>query len=170
MIRSTIIIILSLVLDTGAFLADSINAVALQTSNQENLLTRNDTVFLYGIPTNGNDTKNGKLACAKVVSIILRKAGVRIPILLGVSGIETKLSGWKTVSCSDSLKPGDLVIWKYRFKSNGNRRPGDCSAHIGIYTEKGYFHNSPLSKKPVFNGPSLLGFRFKYALRPPEKP
>jgi hypothetical protein len=154
----------------GADLAGSINFTALQTEDSLNLYSNNDKVYLYGIQTNGKDTRNGQWACAKVVSIILIKSGVNIPVQLGVCGIETKLSNWEKIIDKDSLVPGDVVVWTSIVKGNKSKAcTGGGTCHIGIFTDKGYFHNSPLSKRPTFNGISLLGFKFKYALRPPKK-
>ena len=41
---------------------------------------------------------------------------------------------------------------------------GTC--HVGINSEKGFFHNNPLGYSPIYDGVGLkLGYTFKYALR-----
>jgi hypothetical protein len=150
--------------------ASQINKVALETRTEENLYIKDKKVYLYGQQTNGADTRNGQLACAKVVSIILIKAGIKLSLQLGVAGIESNLKDWERIGNKKDLKPGDVVIWVSTIK--GNR---DCSCtgggtcHVGIYTEKGYFHNNPLGHSPIFNGIGLLlKYKFKVAYRPPQ--
>jgi hypothetical protein len=153
-----------------ADLADVINATALKAKDSVNFSMTNGKTYLYGTQTNGPDTRNGQWACAKVVSIILIKSGVDMPMQLGVCGCETKLSKWKKIYSKDSLVPGDVVVWTSRFKGNRSKACTGCgTCHIGIFTKKGYFHNDPLLKKPGFGGLSLLGFKFKYGLRPPQQ-
>jgi hypothetical protein len=165
-----IFLILAAFPGSGADLAGVINSTALKAKDTPNYSVVHDKAYLYGVQTNGPDTRNGQWACAKVVSIILIKSGVDMPMQLGVCGCETKLSEWKKIFCKDSLAPGDVVVWTSRFKGNKNKACTGCgTCHIGIFTEKGYFHNDPLFKKPGFGGLSLIGFKFKYALRPPKQ-
>lgn len=154
-----------------AGLAENINEAALNALSDSNLVVADDKVILYGVQTNGIDTKNGKYGCAKVVSVTLRRAGVNIPVLLGVAGIETELRKWMKVRKSDSLLPGDVVVWISRFKGvKGGACIGGGTCHVGIYSENGYFHNNPLGNSPIYNGIGLkLGYKFKYAFRPPRK-
>jgi hypothetical protein len=151
--------------------AEKINAAAMNGLADSNLVVKNKQVFLYGIHTNGEDTKKGKYGCAKVVSVTLRKAGVKIPITLGVSGIETELKGWERIGEEDSLLPGDVVVWVSRFKGNSNGAcTGGGTCHVGILCKKGFFHNNPLGYRPIFNGLGLqFGYKFKYGFRPPNK-
>jgi hypothetical protein len=149
---------------------DKIDQAALHGLDDTNLVFKDKRVFLYGVRTNGPDTKMGKYGCAKVVSVTLRHAGIDLPILLGVSGIETELKDWKRIASRDSLLPGDVVIWVSRFKGN---KDGTCTGsgtcHVGICSTKGYFHNNPLGYHPIFNGIGLkFGYIFKYGLRPPD--
>lgn len=149
-------------------LALQINQTALDTKETPNLYRKNKKVYLYGIQTNGADTDKGRLACAKVVSIILMKAGVKMSQQLGVAGIEQSLQGWQKISNEDELRPGDVVIWTSNFKGNANCAcTGGGTCHVGIYTSKGYFHNDPLHDKPIFNGIGLwFKYKFKVAYRP----
>jgi hypothetical protein len=151
-----------------ADLAQLINQAALHGLDDTSLVVKNKKVILFGIQTNGADTKNGKYGCAKVVSVTLRKAGVDIPVTLGVSGIEMQLRTWNKIRDEDSLQPGDVVIWTSRFKGNKN---GSCTGggtcHVGIKSEKGMFHNNPLGYQPIYDGLGLAtGYKFKLGLRP----
>lgn len=154
-----------------AGLAENINEAAVNALSDSNLVVANDKVVLYGVQTNGTDTKKGKYGCAKVVSVTLRRAGVAIPVLLGVAGIESELRNWKKVRESDSLAPGDVVVWISRFKGvKGGACIGGGTCHVGIYSGKGYFHNNPLGNTPIYNGIGLrLGYKFKYGFRPPKE-
>jgi hypothetical protein len=153
-----------------ADMAHSINEAALHGLDDTSLVVADKKVFLYGVRTNGADTRNGKYGCAKVVSVTLRKAGVDIPVTLGVSGIEGKLRTWEKIGSEDSLKPGDVVVWTSRFKGNKNRScTGGGTCHVGIKTVNGYFHNNPLGYQPIFDGIGLAtGYKFKIGLRPPK--
>ncbi len=149
--------------------AFDINRAALDTKNLANLYIHEGKVILYDQQTNGPDTKNGKWGCAKVVSIILRKAAVKMEVERGVSGVESSLKKWQRITSSNKLKPGDVVVWTSRLKGNSNGAcTGGGTCHIGIYTSAGYFHNDPLGDKPIFNGIGLLGYSFKIAFRPPD--
>jgi hypothetical protein len=147
--------------------AADINSAALATRNKRNLRDEGDKVILYGQQTNGPDTRNGKWACAKVVSIVLKQAGVPMKVERGVSGVERSLKGWRRITAKSELAPGDVVVWTSLFKGNANRAcTGGGTCHVGIYTSDGYFHNDPLGHRPTFGGIGLLGFRFKVAFRP----
>lgn len=146
---------------------DSLARTGLEPAS---LRVQGDTVLLYGVRTNGSDTKEGRWACAKVASIVLRRAGAMRSVVLGVRDIETALKGWTRVAHEDSLRPGDVVIWTRRFDAPAD---GSCigggTCHVGIRTSRGTFHNDPLLRRPSFDGVSLLGFRFKAGYRPPER-
>lgn len=154
---------------TNADLAAAINLAATSALADTNLIIKDKKVFLYGVHTNGADTHKGKYGCAKVVSVTLRKAGMSIPILLGVAGIESALKGWEKVSDADKLLPGDVVVWVSRFKGNPNGAcTGGGTCHVGIRSDKGYFHNNPLGYQPIYGGMGLwLGYKFKQGFRPP---
>lgn len=114
-------------------LASSINSAAIEALKNTNLIIKDSKVLLYGVQTNGADTKKGKYACAKVVSVTLRKAGVDIPITLGVAGIETKLKHWQHITKEENLQPGDIIIWTSIFKGNKNGAcTGNGTCHVGI--------------------------------------
>ncbi|MBT8338965.1 MAG: hypothetical protein HKP58_13710 [Desulfatitalea sp.] len=149
--------------------AEIINEYASKALDRDNYKETNGIVELYGIRTNGPDTKGGQLACAKVVTIILLKAGVVKEVFLGVGHVEKVLKNWEKVKNKKKLKQGDIVIWVNRFKGRtDNRCTGGGNCHVGIVTEKGYFHNSPISNAPTFGGISLLAFKFKIGFRPPD--
>jgi hypothetical protein len=151
----------------GQDLASKINSKAIDTKDKSTLYKKDGKVFLYGQQTNDAETQKGKLACAQVVSIVLREAGLNIPVQLGVNGIETQLSKWQKITKVSDLKPGDVVVWTSIFKGNKDCTcTGGGTCHVGIYTEKGFFHNNPLSDCPTFNGIGLsMGYKFKVAYR-----
>jgi hypothetical protein len=161
--------VLLLLLPTAALGGPAeINRAALATKVPANLRRDGDKVILYGQQTNGPDTRKGKWACAKVVSIVLRQAGVPMKVERGVSGVERSLARWRKVTSSSDLRPGDVVVWTSVFKGNANRScSGGGTCHVGIYTTEGYFHNDPLGDHPIFGGLGLLGYRFKVAFRSP---
>ena len=151
-----------------ASLAAAIDEAALATRRPENLRRVGGKVLLYGQRTNGPDTEAGELACAKVVSIVLREAGVKLDVQLGVVGVEQALRRWPKVTSEDDLRPGDVVVWTSRLKGNRSRAcTGGGTCHVGIRTRDGDFHNDPLGDSPTFGGLGLLGYRFKVAFRPP---
>jgi hypothetical protein len=149
--------------------ANSINAIVSKALEKENFSDEDGVLKLYGIQTNGADTKNGVWACAKVVTIVLKKAAAVKRISLGVRHVEADLKRWKKIKREEDLKPGDVIVWVSRFKGRDDRRcTGGGNCHVGIVTENGYFHNSPLLNKPTFDGISPWGFSFKMGYRPPK--
>ena len=153
----------------NASLADKINAVATNALNAENYSKADDKILLYGVRTNGPDTAGGRLACAKVATIALRKAGAIDKIYLGVRHVEAELSHWQKIHKKSELKPGDVIVWVNRFNGREDKRcTGYGNCHVGIVTKKGYFHNSPITDAPTYGGVSLLGFYFKVGFRAPD--
>ena len=149
--------------------AKLINEIASAALNKENYKEEGGKIELYGIVTNGPDTKNGELACAKVVTIILQKAGVVDKVSVGVRHVESALENWKQINNKSDLKPGDIIVWTNRFKGREDQKcTGGGNCHVGIATENGYFHNSPISDAPTFGGISLWFFKFKTGYRPPD--
>ncbi|MBU1012612.1 MAG: hypothetical protein KKG99_06380 [Bacteroidetes bacterium] len=124
---------------------------------------------MYGIKTNGADTKNGQWACAKVATIILKEVGVVDKISLSIRHVEAALKDWEKIKNKKDLNPGDVVIWINRFTGRDDEKcTGGGNCHLGIVTDNGYFHNSPLSCAPTFGGISLWVFYFKMGYRPPN--
>ena len=149
--------------------AERIHMLSRHALDKGNYLREDGIVELYGIRTNGPDTLNGRLACAKVVTIILKKAGIVDRHSLGVRHVEAALKDWEKVENRKDLKPGDIVVWVNRFKGRRDRRcTGGGNCHVGILTENGYFHNSPITNAPTFGGFSLLLLKFKMGYRPPD--
>ena len=162
-------LILFLATTANSQTAKSINELASHALDKKNYVEKNGAIDLYGIRTNGPDTKNGELACAKVVTIILLKAGVVDEISLGVRHVESALKNWKHIEDKKDLKNGDVIVWVNRFKGRKDKKcTGGGNCHVGIVTEKGYFHNSPISDSPTFGGISLWAFKFKIGYRPPD--
>lgn len=167
-ILCTIFIVLfaSAVHSQTAKLIDELASIAL---DKKNYVEKSGKIELYGIRTNGPDTKNGDLACAKVVTIILLKAGVVDKISLGVRNVESALKNWKQIKNKKDLRPGDIVVWTNIFKGRKDKKcTGGGNCHVGIVTENGYFHNSPISNAPTFGGISLWFFKFKVGYRPQD--
>jgi hypothetical protein len=149
--------------------AEMINNVARNALERENYSDKMGVIKLYGIRTNGPDTENGRLACAKVATIILKKAGVTNKVSLGVRHVEEALKHWEKIYNEDDLKPGDVIVWLNRFTGREDERcTGGGNCHVGIVTDNGYFHNSPITGTPTFGGVSIWGFRFKVGFRPPD--
>lgn len=154
----------------GATASVKLDQLALKALEKENFQIQKGRVMLYGFQTNGPETLNGQWACAQVASIVLYRAGLIPHRVLAVSQIESQLKGWQQIQSEDSLQPGDVVVYTNRFK---RVKDGICTGggtcHVGIWTQKGLFHNSPLAKQPTFGGISLWGFKFKKAYRIPPK-
>lgn len=168
-IAPALVLVAALNASVCARTAEKINHVACNALESENYSDKMGVIRLYGIRTNGPDTDNGRLACAKVATIILKKAGVTNKVSLGVRHVEEELKHWKKIRNEDDLKPGDVIVWINRLTGRTDERcTGGGNCHIGIVTENGYFHNSPITATPTFGGASLWGFRFKVGFRPPD--
>lgn len=160
--------LLAFVLASSSGLARRIDSLASISTQPEALRTDGDSVILHGVWTNGPDTREGRWACAKVVSTVLRRTSAMRSIVLGVRDIESALKGWRKIDSEDSLRPGDVIVWSRRHEAP---KDGSCigggSCHVGIQTSRGRFHNDPLLRCPSFDGLSLLVFRFKAGYRAP---
>lgn len=167
--KALLLIIILFATAAHAQTADLINEVAQKALSKDNFSNENGVVKIYGVRTNGPDTKNGAWACAKVVTIVLREAGVLSEISLGVRHVENALRHWRKIENERDLKPGDIVVWVNSFMGREDKKcTGGGNCHVGIVTGKGYFHNSPLSNTPTFDGFSLWAFKFKVGYRPPD--
>lgn len=154
--------------ETGS-ISSKINEAAVHALDNANYSNQNGIVKLYGVRTNGPDTKNGNWACAKVVSIVLNEVGVLNELYVGVSNVESALNSWTEIKKEDDLLPGDIIVWVSRFKGRDDKKcTGGGNCHVGIVTAKGYFHNNPITNKPTFGGISLWGFSFKMGYRYPK--
>jgi len=149
--------------------AKLINRIAGKALDEENFVIKDGIAKLYGIRTNGPDTKYGELACAKVVTIILHEAGVVEKTSVGVRHVETAIKKWEKIENKKDLKPGDIIVWVFSCAASKDKKcTGGGNCHVGIVTEKGYFHNSPISNIPTFGGISLWAFKFKMGYRPTD--
>lgn len=163
------VVIASLNAPVYARTAETINHVACNALEGGNYSDKMGVIKLYGIRTNGPDTQHGRLACAKVATIILKKAGVISGVFLGVRHVEEQLKHWKKIKDEQDLEPGDVIVWINRFTGRSDGRcTGGGNCHVGIVTVNGYFHNSPITATPTFGGASLWGFRFKIGFRPAD--
>ena len=78
---------------SAAQTADAINQLASTALQSKSYREKDGKTILYGVTTNGPDTKNGQWACAKVVTIILKEAKVVDSISVGVRHVENALNG-----------------------------------------------------------------------------
>jgi hypothetical protein len=148
---------------------EHIGSLALHGLASPNLQEKKGDLYLYGVRTNGPNTEHGRLACALVVSAVLKQAQVMQPVV-GVRHIEAHLEslGWQKITRKKDLQPGDVVIWNSRWMGRKDKRcTGGGNCHVGIFTSKGYFHNHPDKRRPVINKPSVLRYAFKNAFRAP---
>jgi hypothetical protein len=121
---------------------------------------------LYGEVFSDATTKNGVLACARVVQIVLKKAGVPgfSRSLYGVRQIQSRTKNWKTVKYED-IQPGDIVFWRKAGQDEICSGGGDC--HVGIAVGNGQsFDNNGIWGKPEISGIGYrLRWRYMYAKR-----
>ena len=121
---------------------------------------------LYGETYRSPTTKDGVLACARVVQIVLKKA--RVPgfsrALYSVGQIQRKTRSWKKISY-DEVGPGDLIFWRKAGHDEVCSGGGDC--HVGIAVGNGQsFDNNGTLKRPSISGIGWrLRWRFMYAVR-----
>ena len=114
---------------------------------------------LYGKTYSDATTKNGVLACARVVQIVLAKAGVPgfSRPLYAVHQIQSRTRKWKTVSYDD-IEPGDIVFWRKAGQDDKCSGGGDC--HVGIAVGNGQsFDNNGIWGKPEI---SRIGYRLRW--------
>lgn len=123
---------------------------------------------LYGQSFRDATTNNGVLACARVVQIILKKAGVPgfSSSLYSVSQIQSKTRSWKKVEYDD-LQPGDVIFWRKAGQDETCSGGGDC--HVGIAVGNGQsFDNNGMWRSPEISGIAYrLRWRFMYGRRMP---
>lgn len=123
---------------------------------------------LYGEVFQDGLTKQGRLACARVVQIVLKKA--RVPgfsrPLYSVAQIQRKTKNWKKVSYDD-IQPGDIVFWRKAGQDDVCSGGGDC--HVGIAVGNGEsFDNNGIWGSPEISGIGYrLRWRYMYAKRMP---
>lgn len=132
---------------------------------------------LYGLPINGPDTDGGRLACARVVAAVLRRAGVQLSAqTAGVGQLAGALSRWHAVTSEDEVRAGDVVIYRHVTNRSGSCTGGG-SCHVVISVGGGRVFGNSSYDIPMFakRGPqrhyrlwlSLAGYRFKSAYRAP---
>lgn len=134
--------------------------------------------LLYGLPINGADTDGGRLACARVVTAILRQAGIALsPQTAGVAQLESALSHWHSVSAENDVRAGDVVIYRH-ILNRAASCTGGGSCHVVISVGGSRVFGNSSYDLPLFakRGPQqhyrawlhLAGYRFKVAYRPPS--
>jgi hypothetical protein len=94
----------------------------------------------------GSDVKGGKVACAKVVSAALKKAGVIDRVILGVPDLvsEVKKKGFKEVK-APPFQAGDIVTWRTYDRNRDGKKDNDT--HIGIVDSNGQAISNSSSRK-----------------------
>lgn len=94
----------------------------------------------------GSDVKGGKVACAKVVSAALKKAGVIDRVILGVPALvsEIKKKGFKEVK-APPFQAGDVVTWRTYDRNRDGKKDNDT--HIGIVDSNGQAISNSSSRK-----------------------
>ena len=122
----------------------------------------------YGERYSDATTANGRLACARVVQIVLKKA--RVPgfrrALYGVRQIEAKTRSWKKITNVREIKAGDVVFWRKAGQDERCSGGGDC--HVGVAVSG----TQSLDNDGLWGAPSIsrirwrLRWRFMYARRP----
>lgn len=133
--------------------------------------------MLYGLPINGADTDGGRLACARVVTAVLRQAGIKLsPQIAGVAQLEGALSHWQPVTAEDEVRAGDVVIYRH-ILNRSTSCTGGGSCHIVISVGGSRVFGNSSYDLPVLGkrGPQqhyrmwlhLAGYRFKAAYRAP---
>lgn len=136
--------------------------------------------MLYGLPINGADTDGGRLACARVVTAILRQAGVALsPQTAGVAQLESALSHWSSITAEDDVRAGDVVIYRHILNRNASCTGGG-SCHVVISVGGSRVFGNSSYDLPLFarRGPQqhyrawlhLAGYRFKVAYRASSLP
>ena len=134
--------------------------------------------LLYGLPINAADTDGGRLACARVVTAILRQAGVALsPQTAGVAQLASALSHWHSVTAEDDVRAGDVVIYRHILNRNASCTGGG-SCHVVISVGGSRVFGNSSYDLPLFSkrGPQqhyrawlhLAGYRFKVAYRAPS--
>jgi len=163
-------------------LSEKIHQAALAALDPQNLRKDTSPHTLYGQPINTKDLAYGWLACARVVSAVLKVTGIKIPrydsrgketagVAMAVYEVEKKLSslGWQVIRKEADLRNGDVIVW--RSKSNSNKGyfcSGNGNCHIGIVTANGAFNNHILWGSPAFTKVNLgEGYPFKVGFRAP---
>lgn len=125
------------------------------------------TWLLYGRVINDAATKYGRLACARVASTILNKAGVGVGVTDGVGDLESQLrsSRWEKIESVTALEPGDVIVWRKRFADDACTGGGDC--HVGIYWGTGlaYDNDGKLGYPIRYPVAPRVAFAFKVAYR-----
>jgi len=157
-----IIISLSVVISLNIFANDEVYKWA---ENYQSNLTEKT---LYGEVFRNNITKDGRLACARVVQIILKQSGFKSfqEDTYLVSTIQKRTKNWKKLSI-DQVQKGDLIFWRRILTNSVCDGGGDC--HVGISVGDGYsLDNKGAKKRPTISKIKRFGWKFLYAKRTPE--
>lgn len=143
---------------------------ALPTDPRDRRVVETARMYIGSTNFRGPDVAGGSLACAKVASTILHKAGVEIPVVLGVDMAKRLLLREHWEMYKGPPQAGDVIIWGKTPTRivNGVAKPGH--GHIGIMTGSEFVvHNKwdakmPMEEKATLNSPRGVMF-----LRPPHR-
>lgn len=106
-----------------------------ETIIENALAVEGESDIIYGVDCYTTITENGNLACAAVVSSILKHSNCGNKIHLGCCGLREHLRdqlGWKEHSEED-VKPGDVCFWRHSMATR--------ERHVGIVVEKDVYDN-----------------------------
>jgi hypothetical protein len=152
-----------LLLLTSTYAGEYTNRVLRATDNYKDNLSRK---HLYGDRFRSKITKDGRLACARVVQILLKEAELpefQKP-LYAVRQIQEITKDWETIGYDD-IELGDIIFWRKTFHDKKCSGGGDC--HVGIATgQNRSLNNNGVWKKPITTFiKGRLTWRFMYAKR-----
>lgn len=130
----------------------------------ENLKKDGKVWRLYGTDIT-SETEGGRLACARVASILLKRAGAGVSVVNGVGSLERQLRGWTRLTSLSALEPGDVIVWTRRFADEECTGGGDC--HVGIYWGSGLSYDNwgALGHPARYPVAPRLGYSFSRAYR-----
>lgn len=162
-----IILVFSLMLSTSLFAQDLRERILAAAENYESNLEK---FTLYGDVFRSSITKDGKLACARVVQILLKQSGhpdFQDPLYL-VNQIQSLTKDWETVSI-DKIEPGDVVFWKRRLSDNHCKGGGDCHVGIAVNGVQSVDNKGKHKRPTISKIDKRVGWKFLFAKRPPEE-
>ncbi|GAB4017103.1 MAG: hypothetical protein Fur0010_17470 [Bdellovibrio sp.] len=135
----------------------------------ENFEANLDRTTLYGEVFRSPITRDGKLACARVVQILLKQAGLpdfQEPLYL-VNQIQHFTKDWETISL-DQVEAGDIIFWKRRFSNNTCKGGGDCHVGVAVNSVQSVDNKGKYKRPTISKINRRLGWKFLFAKRPPE--
>lgn len=142
----------------------------LPTDSRDRRVVETARMYIGSTEFRWPDVAGGSLACVKVASTILHKAGVEIPVVLGVDMTKRLLLREQWEMYKGPPQAGDVIIWGKTPTRivNGIAKPGH--GHIGIMTGSEFaVHNKWNAKMPIEEKATLNSPRGVTFLRPPHR-